>query len=238
MTAVPIFTVEHLQVAYGGVQAVDDLTLRVAASRCVSLVGANGAGKTSTLHALGGLVPCGRTTRISLDGSSISRTVAAQRARLGLGHVLENRHVFPSLTVRQNLELGGLAAHGRRAAVDPEEIYELFPELRDLRGRPAGALSGGQQQFLAIGRALAGRPTVLMLDEPTNGLAPMLVDRVVEVVRDIRSRGVGVLLVEQRLEVAQAVGDEIHILQHGRIVHSTGADDPDLADRVHAAYLG
>lgn len=231
-------SVEGLRVTYRGVCAVEDVALDVRPGRCVALVGANGAGKTSTLHGIGGLVPAARDGRIRLNGKAIHGMPAPQRARLGLGHVLENRHVFPHLSVRQNLELGAGAARGRTSEVGISDAYELLPELTELRNRPAGTLSGGQQQFLAIGRALAGGPTVLMLDEPTNGLAPMLVERVIEIVRAIRTRGVGVLLVEQRLEVAQAVGDEIRILQHGQLVHTTTRDDPDLPELVHAAYLG
>lgn len=231
-------TVEGLRVTYGGVCAVEDIALAVAPGRCVALVGANGAGKTSTLHGIGGLVPTARHGRIRLGGVPIHGMPAPRRARLGLGHVLENRHVFPNLSVRQNLELGAGAARGRKAKVGISDAYELLPELTPLRNRHAGALSGGQQQFLAIGRALAGGPTVLMLDEPTNGLAPLLVERVIEIVREIRDRGVGVLLVEQRLEVAQTVGDEVQILQHGCLVHATTGSDPDLPELVHAAYLG
>jgi branched-chain amino acid transport system ATP-binding protein len=220
------------------VQAVQGVSLQVRRGECLSIVGANGAGKTSLLRGLSGLEPAGCEGAIELEGRSLRQCSAARRARLGLGHVLENRHVFAHLSVRQNLELG---THGLPRADAPAalaEVFELLPELEQLGGRLAGTLSGGQQQFLAIGRALVGRPIVLLLDEPTNGLAPVLVNRVIEILGAICEQCVGVLLVEQRLEVAQALGGDVHILQHGLVVHATVAEDPTLADRVHAAYLG
>ncbi|HEX4729956.1 MAG TPA: ABC transporter ATP-binding protein [Solirubrobacterales bacterium] len=229
--------VTGLRVNYGAVQAVAGIELSVAPGECVGLVGANGAGKTSTLHAIGGLINCGPGSEIELDGASLRRVAAPQRARMRLGHVLEGRHVFPDLTVAQNLELGNFSARPDRREAAMSTVLELLPELDEMRPRPAGALSGGQQQMLAIGRALAGDPHVLLLDEPTNGLAPILVERVVAVVNSVCARGIGALLVEQRLEVAQATAREIHVLQHGRIVHSAASDDPDLPSIVHNAYL-
>lgn len=231
-------SVEQLAVAHAGVPAVRGLDLTVADGQCVAVVGANGAGKTSTLHGIGGLVSTSSRTRVLLGGVPIGSLSASRRARAGLGHVLEGRHVFAGLTVSDNLRLATFAArsgYGRRSL---ESTLEMLPELAELSERPAGTLSGGQQQLLAIGRALAADPSVIMLDEPTNGLAPILIDRVVELIRAIQRRGVAILLVEQRLEVAQAVGQTVHVLQHGRIVHSTAGSDPGLPDRVHAAYLG
>lgn len=232
-----VLRVRDLRVSYGALQAVAGISLEVGAGRCVGLVGANGAGKTSTLHAIGGLIQCGGSTLIELAGHRLQRLAAAERARLRLGHVLEGRHVFTDLTVGQNLALGAMAAERGRRGATVAEALEVLPELRGMLRRAAGTLSGGQQQMLAIGRALAGDPQVLMLDEPTNGLAPILVDRVVTIVREIAQRGIGVLLVEQRLEVAQAAADEIHVLQHGRIVHTGRGDDPNLPSVVHAVYL-
>jgi branched-chain amino acid transport system ATP-binding protein len=229
--------VRDLRVSYGAVQAVAGVSLSVEPGRCVGLIGANGAGKSSTLHAIGGLVPSGRGSVIALGDRSLARVAAPQRARLRLGHVLEGRHVFSDLSVAQNLHLGGLAAARPRRAAATAKALEVLPELHDVLKRPAGTLSGGQQQMVAIGRALAGDPEVLMLDEPTNGLAPILVERVIHIVREVCAQGIGVLLVEQRLEVAQAAADELHVLQHGRIVHTTTGDDPGLAAIVHAAYL-
>jgi ABC-type branched-subunit amino acid transport system ATPase component len=229
--------VDDLRVSYGAVQAVAGIQLAVEPGQCVGLVGANGAGKTSTLHAIGGLIPCARTSLVELAGASLDRVSAPERARRRLGHVLEGRHVFTDLTVGENLELGaaGGPRAGRKEAL--ASALEVLPELVDMLGRPAGTLSGGQQQILAIGRALAGHPQILMLDEPTNGLAPILVNRVVSIIKDVRARGIGVLLVEQRLEVAQAACDVVHVLQHGKVIEVRRGDDPELPAIVHAAYL-
>jgi ABC-type branched-subunit amino acid transport system ATPase component len=232
-----VLEVSDLRVAYGGVHAVNSIGLSVGRGRCTVLIGANGAGKTSTLRAIGGLIPA-RGGTVTLEGRILGGLEAAARARLGLGHVLEGRHVFPRLTVRQNLELGALAAGRHRRPLELDDVFDLLPELHNMLEKPAGSLSGGQQQLLAMGRSLVGNPSVAMLDEPTTGLAPRLVDRVIEIVAGMRARGLAVLLVEQRLEVAQAVGDDVHILRHGEIVHTTTGDDDELAGRVHDAYLG
>lgn len=229
--------VTGLGVVYGGVRAVDGVGLDVQPGRCTVVVGANGAGKTSVLRAIGGLVRVGRSTSVRLGEKALERLDAASRARLGLGHCLEGRHVFPGLTVRENLELGRIASSDR-APVTFEDVVQVFPELVQLQDTGAGKLSGGQQQFLAIARALMGSPRVLMLDEPTNGLAPLLVQRVVETIRRLKADGMGVLLVEQRLEVAQAVGDEIHLMSHGQLLHRTTADDEALAGIARSVYLG
>jgi ABC-type branched-subunit amino acid transport system ATPase component len=237
--SLPLF-VERLGVSYRGIRAVSDVTFEIPASGCISMVGANGAGKTSTLHAIGGLVRARRGAKIRMGDTVLSdyRDPSA-RARLGLGHVLEDRHVFQGLTVRENLDLAWSNRTDRRHGSDwgLDLALSLFPDLGRLMQRRAGALSGGQQQFLAIARAIAAQPKVLMLDEPTNGLAPQLVDTVVDAISHLRERDLTVLLVEQRLEVAQAVSDAVLILSHGRVVHRTSADDPELGARVEAAYL-
>jgi branched-chain amino acid transport system ATP-binding protein len=205
----------------------------------VGIVGANGAGKSSTLHGIGGLARTRRGARIQMGEVDLSGVRdPADRAKLGLGQVLENRHVFPGMTVGENL----MVAHQHRAGKDQEAwgrdlALSLFPELLEMLHRKAGALSGGQQQFLAIARALCGQPRVLMLDEPTNGLAPLLIDRVVDVLQELRRRGLTVLLVEQRVDVAVAVADRIEIMSKGRLVASTDPDDPELETLVHEAYL-
>lgn len=230
-------SVRSLGVSYGAVRAVQGLDIDVGAGSCVALIGANGAGKTSTLRAIGGLEPASGRANISIDGRPIGRLSAARRASAGLGHVLEGRHVFPDLSVADNLRLGAFLTDepvtARIAAV-----LDVLPELDEMLERPAGTLSGGQQQMLAIGRMLAGAPRVAMLDEPTNGLAPRMVERVIEIIRRLRALGLAVLLVEQRLEVAQATAESVHMLRQGALVDSAEADDPSLAERAHAAYLG
>jgi ABC-type branched-subunit amino acid transport system ATPase component len=161
----------------------------------------------------------------------------AARARAGLGHCLEDRHVFPRISVHDNLLIGTTAASDRDHP-PVAAIYEMFPELDERRDIGAGRLSGGQQQFLAIGRALMGAPLALMLDEPTNGLAPLLIARVVDILRRLKERGLAILLVEQRLEVAQAIGDTVLLMSHGRIVKRLTAGDPQLPDLAHQVYLG
>jgi ABC-type branched-subunit amino acid transport system ATPase component len=235
--AVGELAVDRLGVAYGGVTAVDALSFVVNPGEVTTLLGANGAGKTSALRGIGGLVRTARGTSITLGGRELVRMDPAARARAGLGHCLEDRHVFPGLSVEDNLRLGAIAAH-RRPAMPLAAVYELFPELAERPAMAAGRLSGGQQQFLAIGRALVGAPAALMLDEPTNGLAPMLVERVCEILRDLKARGLAILLVEQRLEVAQAVGDTVLLMSHGQIVRTLRANDPDLPALAHDVYMG
>ncbi|GGM40988.1 ABC transporter ATP-binding protein [Dactylosporangium sucinum] len=224
-------TVTELRVRYGGVTAVDGLSLTVEPGQCVALLGANGAGKTSTLRGIGGLEPS--TGGIQLGGKRLDGTPASRRARAGLGHVLENRHVFKSLTVAENLKV----AAGRASEPSPVDPLGLLPELRDLLHRKAGGLSGGQQQMLAIARAVAGAPQAIMLDEPTNGLAPKLVDRTVGILADLRDAGFAILLVEQRLEVAQQLDADVVVLRHGRAERRLRGTDPELPDVLHTAYL-
>ncbi|MBL7499483.1 ABC transporter ATP-binding protein [Frankia sp. CNm7] len=236
MAAEPLLRVDDLRVDYRGVVAVGGVSLRVAEGQCVAVIGANGAGKTSLLRAVGGFVPAGAGSRVELAGVDLTRMPAHRRVRAGLGSVLENRHLFPHMTVRDNLELGAAAAPGRSGA-GLRGALSLLPELEGLLDRRAATLSGGQQQFVAIGRALATEPRLLLLDEPTNGLAPRLVERVIEIVRHLRAAGTATLLVEQRLEVAVAITAEVHVLAHGRVVHSTDGDTADLARIAHSAYL-
>jgi ABC-type branched-subunit amino acid transport system ATPase component len=223
--------VEGLRVRYGGVTSVEDLSLTVEPGTCVALLGANGAGKTSTLRGIGGLTAAGG--RIWLDERRLDALPANKRAQAGLGHVLEGRHVFKSLTVAENLRVAAARA-ARPSEVDP---LELLPELREMLPRLAGGLSGGQQQMLAIARAVAGAPRAIMLDEPTNGLAPKLVGRTIEILADLRDAGFSVLLVEQRLEVAQKLEADVVVLRHGLVEHRLHGTDPRLADLLHAAYL-
>lgn len=223
--------IENLSVHYGGVQAVTNLTVTVEAGTCTTLLGANGAGKTSALRGIGGLTKS--TGRVTLAGQRLDGLSASSRARAGLGHVLEGRHVFPSLTVTENIDVA------RRRAIHElkTDPLELLPELRPHLDRPAGGLSGGQQQMVAIARAVAGGPQVIMLDEPTNGLSPKLVTRTTEIIANLRDAGFAVLLVEQRLEVAQALQSTVVVLRHGATEHRGTGTDPDLPDLLHSMYL-
>ncbi|AHV91138.1 ABC transporter family protein [Bordetella holmesii 30539] len=228
--------VRGLKAGYGRIEVLHGIDLDLPRGKLVALVGANGAGKTTLLRTLSGLVPA-RAGSIELLGNDIGRTSADTRVRLGLAQVLEGRQVFGPLSVEDNLLLGGYV-RGRQARERMDEMFALFPVLQQKRGLPAGTLSGGQQQMLAIARALMSRPKVLLLDEPSMGLAPLLVREVLEVVARLRDLDMPVLLVEQNVRAALALADQAYVLEVGRItVAGTGQEllrDP----RVMQAYLG
>jgi branched-chain amino acid transport system ATP-binding protein len=224
-----------LEVAYGAVAAVRGVSLTVGAGEIVGLIGPNGAGKSTTLHAIMGLVPL-RSGDVVFAGQSLRGRAPEAIARSGVALVPEGRRLFGELTVEENLMLG-LA--GRREATDGalEEVYDLFGVLKDYGGRPAGALSGGQQQQLAIARALVAKPSVLLLDEPSLGLAPVVVDIVFATLATIRERGLAVLLVEQRAQRTVALADRTHVLANGELRLTLTPDDAADTDRMVAAYL-
>jgi branched-chain amino acid transport system ATP-binding protein len=230
-----VLEVEGVEVAYSGVTAVRDVSLSVDGGEIVGLIGPNGAGKSTTLHAIMGLVPL-RAGAVLLDGVPLHGRSPETIARAGVALVPEGRRLFAELTVEENLQLG-LAA--RRGAGDEQlnEVYDLFPILRESRRRSAGVLSGGQQQQLAIARALVARPEVLLLDEPSLGLAPTVVDLVFATLQSIRERGLAILLVEQRAQRTVALADRTHVLANGELrLTLTSADAADT-DRMVAAYL-
>jgi ABC-type branched-subunit amino acid transport system ATPase component len=177
------------------------------------------------------------TEGIWLGGQRIDRLVAESRVKLGLGHVLEGRHIFPGLTVDENLELGVAVVARRPLAQALDRAYALFPDLKSRQNQAAGTLSGGQQQFLAIARAVMSDPTILLLDEPTVGLAPRLIERVGEMIVDLVREGTTVLMVEQALEVVVVAAQSVLMLSHGRIVEITTGDDPQLTELTHRVYL-
>lgn len=239
MTDAPIaaLEVDSLTVRYGGVTAVRDVSLTLQAGEIVGLIGPNGAGKSSTLHAIMGLVaPSAGTVR--LGGVTISGKVPEAVARSGIALVPEGRRIFSELTVEENLRLG---LSGRRAAAgsdaDLDAVYALFPIVHEHRGREAGGLSGGQQQQLAIARALVAAPDVLLLDEPSLGLAPKIVDVVFDALEDIRGRGITVLLVEQRAQRTVAFADRTYLLAHGEIKLTLTPADASDTERMVAAYM-
>jgi branched-chain amino acid transport system ATP-binding protein len=228
--------VENLSVRYGAVDAVRGLSLGVKPGQIVGLIGPNGAGKSSTLHAIMGSAPIvGGDVR--LDGSSLVGRRPEDVARRGVALVPEGRRIFGELTVEENLRLGLAARRKQRNGGGIARAYELFPILREFRSRQAGALSGGQQQQLAIGRALASDPDVLLLDEPSLGLAPKIVDVVFEALTQIRDAGLAVLLVEQRAQRTVALADESHVLANGELRLTLGPQDAGDTDRLVAAYL-
>jgi branched-chain amino acid transport system ATP-binding protein len=232
----PTLVVRGLAAAYGGVTAVRGVSLTVDAGEIVGLIGPNGAGKSTTLHAIVGLVGA-RSGEVELDGVSIAGSSPESVARAGVALVPEGRRLFAELTVEENLRLG-LAAR-RRGATNGDfgDVYELFPMLAESRRRPAGVLSGGQQQQLAIARALVAGPSVLLLDEPSLGLAPTVVDLVFSTLETIRDRGLAVLLVEQRAQRTVALADRTHVLANGELRLTLTPDDAADTDRMVAAYL-
>jgi branched-chain amino acid transport system ATP-binding protein len=229
--------VRGLDVAYGGVPAVHGLSLEVAPGEIVGLIGPNGAGKSTTLHAIMGLVPA-RGGEILLGDRSLRGRTPEAIARSGVALVPEGRRLFAELTVEENLRLG-LAARSSSVGIDEDlaEIYALFPVCEEFRNRHSGALSGGQQQQLAIARALISKPSFLLLDEPSLGLAPTIVDRVFASLQTIAERGVGVLLVEQRAQRTVALAARTHVLANGELRLTLTPDDAADTDRMVAAYL-
>jgi branched-chain amino acid transport system ATP-binding protein len=228
--------VNALEVRYGAVAAVRDLSLRVGKGEIVGLIGPNGAGKSTVLHAITGLVPA-HSGEVRLDGQSIQGRTPERIARAGIALVPEGRRIFADFTVEENLRLGLAARRGRNGSEALTYAYELFPILREYRRRQAGVLSGGQQQQLAIGRALVAGPSVLLLDEPSLGLAPTLVDQVFETLAMIRDHGITILLVEQRAQRTVALANRTHVLANGELRMTLGPDDADDTDKMVAAYL-
>ena len=232
----PALELAEVEVRYGAVPAVRDVTLTVGRGEIVGLIGPNGAGKSTTLHAIMGLVPL-HAGEVRLRGAPLHGSSPESIAKSGVALVPEGRRIFGDFTVEENLRLG-LAARRARNGGDPlVRAYDLFPMLRDFRRRSAGALSGGQQQQLAIGRALVAEPDVLILDEPSLGLAPTAVDGVFEALAAIRDRGVTILLVEQRAQRTVALADRTHVIVGGLLRMTLGPADADDTDKIVAAYL-
>jgi branched-chain amino acid transport system ATP-binding protein len=234
---VPVLEIDALGVRYGGVDAVRSLSLEVGQGEIVGLIGPNGAGKSSTLHALMGLVPAAAGD-VRLGGSSLRGKTPESVARAGMALVPEGRRIFAELTVEENLRLGLSGRRSRSGASDDiDAVYEMFPIVQEFRRRQAGALSGGQQQQLAIARALVADPVVLLLDEPSLGLAPKIVDVVFEALAAVRDRGIAVLLVEQRAQRTVAFADRTYLLANGEVRLTLTPADASDTDRMVAAYL-
>ena len=229
-------SVRDLEVRYGAVTAVRSLSLDVGKGEIVGLIGPNGAGKSTTLHAIMGLIPA-RSGAVTLDGTPVLGRSTESIAKRGMSLVPEGRRIYADFTVEENLRLGLAARRGRYTRGALDGAYELFPVLREFRRRQAGVLSGGQQQQLAIARALVAQPDVLLLDEPSLGLAPSLVDDVFSALADIREGGFAVLLVEQRAQRTVALADRTHVLSNGELRLTLGPDDADDTEKMVAAYL-
>ena len=228
----------QLRVSYDGVPALTDVSLNVAAGQIVALVGGNGNGKSTTLRAAAGLNPLDGGS-VTFDGRAVHALPAHERVPLGLSLVPEGRRLFPKLTVRRNLELGAFTRSDKAGiAADVDRMFELFPILKERSTQLAGTMSGGEQQMLAIARGLMARPKLLMLDEPSWGIAPKFVTKVLDVIQRVNETGVAILLVEQNLAKALAIAHHGYVIQTGRVVMEGPAHDLLHDDAVKKAYLG
>jgi branched-chain amino acid transport system ATP-binding protein len=230
--------VENIEAGYGPIRALDRVSLEVAAGELVAIIGANGAGKTTLLMAISGVVPT-RGGEVRFEGRSVTGLEPHEIVRLGIGHAPEGRRIFPRLTVRENLELGGFTRSDRaEMRRDIDEICGLFPVLGQRMGQMGGTLSGGEQQMLALGRALVGRPRLLLLDEPSLGLAPLVVAKIFEVIASLSARGIAVVLVEQNARAALKLASRGYVLETGRITLTGSGTELAHDRRVRDAYLG
>jgi branched-chain amino acid transport system ATP-binding protein len=233
-----LLEVHELVAGYGPVRALDGVSLEIGEREAVAIIGANGAGKTTLLMAISGLV-VPRSGAVRFQGRALAGVPPHAIARTGIGHVPEGRRIFPRLTVRENLELGAVARPERSGvAADIATVCALFPVLAARMRQPGGTLSGGEQQMLAIGRALVGRPRLLLLDEPSLGLAPLVVETVFNAIADLVARGLAVVLVEQNARAALRLAARGYVLENGRIVLAGAASELASDPRVRAAYLG
>ncbi len=233
-----VLSVENLTVHYGVIQALKGISFAVQEGEIFTLLGSNGAGKTTTLKAISGLLPKTGGTVIFRD-KDITTTPSHTLPVLGLGHVPEGRRIFSGLSVADNLLLGAFHRNDRQGIKDDlESIYELFPRLRERRKQNAGSLSGGEQQMLAMGRGLMGRPKLLLLDEPSMGLAPILVQEIFEIIQEINRRGTTILVVEQNAHLALQVSHKACVLETGRIAMAGTAQEAASDQRIQQVYLG
>jgi branched-chain amino acid transport system ATP-binding protein len=234
---VALLELEGVHAHYGSIEALKGVSLTVQEGEVVTLIGSNGAGKSTTLRAISGLTPAS-AGRIGFAGEEITRMPPHEIVIRGIALAPEGRHCFARMSVRENLDLGAYRSHGREVAEDLERVYELFPRLLERERQKAGTLSGGEQQMLAIGRALMARPRLLMLDEPSMGIAPILVQRIYETITEINRSGVAILLVEQNANYALEISVRGYVLETGSVALADGSaqlrDNPD----VQRAYLG
>jgi branched-chain amino acid transport system ATP-binding protein len=236
--AVPLLALDKLGVAYGGIQAVKGIDLTVGRGELVCLIGANGAGKTTTLKGITGLQPV-QSGRVSYDGADITGARAHVLVERGLAMVPEGRGVFGGLTIEENLAMGAFTRRDRKAiADDVDRVFTLFPRLKERRKQTAGTLSGGEQQMLAMGRALMSRPRLLLLDEPSMGLAPLMVQKVFETILRVSGEGVTILLIEQNAKLALEVAHRGYVMESGEVTLSGDAKQLLVDPKVREAYLG
>ena len=230
--------IEDLEVSYGAVQALRGISMEVNDGEIVSLIGANGAGKTTTLHSISGLLKP-KSGEITFCGNNLCTMEAHKIIRLGLAQVPEGRRIFAKMTVLENLEMGAyIRKDESKIAKDYEKVFERLPRLKERRKQLAGTLSGGEQQMLAIGRALMADPKMLLLDEPSMGLSPLLVQEIFSIIRDVNKSGVTILLVEQNAKMALEIANRAYVLETGTVAMSGDADELSNNPQVQTAYLG
>lgn len=232
-----VLTVEDINVYYGAIHALKGISFDVNKGEIVTLIGANGAGKSTTLHTVSGLLRS-KTGDIQLLGESIAKTPAHKIVAKGISHVPEGRRIFQQLTVQENLEMGAFVADPKRIQHNFEYVYDQFPRLKERSKQIAGTLSGGEQQMLAMGRSLMIDPELLMLDEPSMGLAPILVDQIFEIIQNLNKNGTTILLVEQNAQMALSVADRAYVIETGRITLSGTGEELARSEQVKKAYLG
>jgi branched-chain amino acid transport system ATP-binding protein len=234
----PVLEVEDIHVFYGSIEALKGISLTVNEGEIVTLIGSNGAGKSTTLRSISGIVPP-RTGHISFQGVEITGLAGHEVAALGIAQSPEGRRIFPRMTVRENLEMGAFTRRdGAGIRDDIERVFTLFPRLRERERQKGGTMSGGEQQMLAMGRAIMAQPKLLLLDEPSLGLAPVIVDKIYEIIREINEQGTTILLVEQNANYALDVSSRGYVLETGTVALSDSSDKLRTDERVRAAYLG
>jgi len=232
-----LLEIRDLHVFYGNIEAIKGVSLEIHEGEIVTLIGANGAGKTTTLNAISGLLRP-RTGSITYQGKALAGVPAYEVVTRGLSQAPEGRKIFPRMSIRENLEMGAFSRPGQDLTKDFERVYDLFPVLRERESQPGGTLSGGEQQMLAMGRALMAGPKLLMLDEPSMGLAPMLVQKIFDIVKEINTQGTTILLVEQNAHVALEISHRGYVLETGRVTLTDDAAALLRDPHVQEAYLG
>jgi branched-chain amino acid transport system ATP-binding protein len=233
----PVLEVEDIHVFYGSIEALKGISLTVNEGEIVTLIGSNGAGKSTTLRAISGL-NAPKTGRIKFRGREIHELLGYQVAELGIAQAPEGRRIFSRMTVLENLEMGAFTRNDKQIRADIDRVYELFPRLKEREKQKGGTMSGGEQQMLAIGRALMANPKLLLLDEPSLGLAPVIVDKIYEIIREINQRGVTILLVEQNANYALDVSHRGYVLETGTVALSNDSEALRNDEAVQRAYLG
>ena len=234
----PMLELKEIETFYGNIQALKGITLEVEEGECVTLIGSNGAGKSTTLRSISGLTPA-REGTVMFEGREITRTPPADIVKLGISQSPEGRRCFPRMTVRENLDMGAYLRRDKdEIAEDVARVFELFPRLQERERQKAGTMSGGEQQMLAIGRALMARPKLLLLDEPSMGIAPILVERIYETIAEINGQGTTILLVEQNANYALSVSQRAYVLETGKVALSDRSDTLRTNPDVQKAYLG